>query len=177
MPLVLADQDSVRLLAVEGCAALGKLLEPQDCVAHILPVIVNFSQVYWALIVWYGKKCILYPLGCWFTKFYLPKWNKKTILFNNYKRSTVELHLFQVFCCVIIALGTLSHEHMHGICVYTYRDISCLWSHFVANTMRWCLSCSIWEKERGKKNREVVVPCEIRENCTNCGCRICFDMQ
>ncbi|KAL6534567.1 hypothetical protein OROGR_013242 [Orobanche gracilis] len=40
------DQDSVRLLAVEGCAALGKLLEPQDCVAHILPVIVNFSQVF-----------------------------------------------------------------------------------------------------------------------------------
>lgn len=39
------DQDSVRLLAVEGCAALGKLLEPQDCVLHILPVIVNFSQV------------------------------------------------------------------------------------------------------------------------------------
>ncbi|WVY90250.1 hypothetical protein V8G54_035764 [Vigna mungo] len=39
------DQDSVRLLAVEGCAALGKLLEPQDCVAHILPVIVNFSQL------------------------------------------------------------------------------------------------------------------------------------
>ncbi|PPD83076.1 hypothetical protein GOBAR_DD19991 [Gossypium barbadense] len=29
---------------VEGCAALGKLLEPQDCAAHILPVIVNFSQ-------------------------------------------------------------------------------------------------------------------------------------
>jgi len=45
LTLVLADQDSVRLLAVEGCAALGKLLEPQDCVAHILPVIVNFSQV------------------------------------------------------------------------------------------------------------------------------------
>ncbi|KAL6560819.1 hypothetical protein OROHE_005996 [Orobanche hederae] len=38
------DVDSVRLLAVEACAALGKLLEPQDCVAHILPVIVNFSQ-------------------------------------------------------------------------------------------------------------------------------------
>lgn len=43
---LLSDQDSVRLLAVEGCAALGKLLEPQDCVAHILPVIVNFSQVW-----------------------------------------------------------------------------------------------------------------------------------
>ncbi|RID45430.1 hypothetical protein BRARA_I02160 [Brassica rapa] len=27
-----------------GCAALGKLLEPQDCVAHILPLIVNFSH-------------------------------------------------------------------------------------------------------------------------------------
>ncbi|CAN7127496.1 unnamed protein product [Brassica rapa subsp. narinosa] len=38
------EQDSVRLLAVEGCAALGKLLEPQDCVARVLPVIVNFSQ-------------------------------------------------------------------------------------------------------------------------------------
>lgn len=41
----LSDQDSVRLLAVEGCAALGKLLEPQDCAAQILPVIVNFAQV------------------------------------------------------------------------------------------------------------------------------------
>ncbi|KAK4375533.1 hypothetical protein RND71_006210 [Anisodus tanguticus] len=39
-----ADQDSVRLLAVEDCAALGKLLEPKDCVAQILPVIVNFAQ-------------------------------------------------------------------------------------------------------------------------------------
>ncbi|KAL0760017.1 hypothetical protein Bca101_076167 [Brassica carinata] len=39
------EQDSVRLLAVEGCAALGKLLEPRDCVARVLPVIVNFSQV------------------------------------------------------------------------------------------------------------------------------------
>jgi predicted DNA-binding ArsR family transcriptional regulator len=33
--LLFLDQNSVRLLAVEGCAALGKLLEPQDCVAHI----------------------------------------------------------------------------------------------------------------------------------------------
>ncbi|GJW02005.1 3-epi-6-deoxocathasterone 23-monooxygenase [Tanacetum coccineum] len=39
------DQDSVRLLAVEGCASLGKLLKPENCVAHILPVIVNFSQL------------------------------------------------------------------------------------------------------------------------------------
>ncbi|CAN6873038.1 unnamed protein product [Brassica oleracea] len=38
------EQDFVRLLAVEGCAALGKLLELQDCVARVLSVIVNFSQ-------------------------------------------------------------------------------------------------------------------------------------
>lgn len=43
--ILFADQDSVRLLAVEGCAALGKLLEPADCVANVLPVIVSFSQV------------------------------------------------------------------------------------------------------------------------------------
>lgn len=43
--ILVADQDSVRLLAVEGCAALGKLLEPADCVANVLPVIVSFSQV------------------------------------------------------------------------------------------------------------------------------------
>ncbi|KAI9200260.1 hypothetical protein LWI28_005021 [Acer negundo] len=54
------DQDSIRLLAVEGCGALGKLLEPQDCVAHILPVIVNFSQIDGLnqlrnKYVWFGK--------------------------------------------------------------------------------------------------------------------------
>jgi hypothetical protein len=41
-----SDQDSVCLLVVEGCAALGKLLEPQDCVSHNFQVIVNFSQVH-----------------------------------------------------------------------------------------------------------------------------------
>jgi hypothetical protein len=40
-----ADQDSVRLLAVECCASLGKLLERQDCVTHVLPIIISFSQV------------------------------------------------------------------------------------------------------------------------------------
>ena len=39
------DQDSVRLLAVENCASLGKLLTQQDCVASVLPVIIGFSQV------------------------------------------------------------------------------------------------------------------------------------
>eukprot|EP00850_Spirogloea_muscicola_P022421 SM000293S10922 [mRNA] locus=s293:9990:14172:- [translate_table: standard] len=38
------DQDSVRLLAVEDCSAIGKLLDKQDCVASVLPVIINFSQ-------------------------------------------------------------------------------------------------------------------------------------
>ncbi|CAI7839034.1 unnamed protein product [Closterium sp. NIES-54] len=38
------DQDSVRLLAVEGCAAVGKLLEKKDCISSILPVILSFAQ-------------------------------------------------------------------------------------------------------------------------------------
>jgi hypothetical protein len=38
-----SEADVVCLLAVEGCAALGRLLEPQDCVGPILSVIVNFS--------------------------------------------------------------------------------------------------------------------------------------
>lgn len=44
------------MLAVEGCAALGKLLDPQDCVGHILPVIVNFSQV---LLELYGFDLVM----------------------------------------------------------------------------------------------------------------------
>lgn len=40
-----SDQDSVRLLAVEVSASLGKLLEPEDCASQILPIIVGFSQV------------------------------------------------------------------------------------------------------------------------------------
>ncbi|KAL3654179.1 hypothetical protein CASFOL_003860 [Castilleja foliolosa] len=39
------DEYSLRLLAVEVCAALCKLLEPHGCVADILPLFDNFSQV------------------------------------------------------------------------------------------------------------------------------------
>jgi hypothetical protein len=60
----IADQDSVRLLAVEGCAALGKLLEPQDCVSHILPVIVNFSQV-WLMLLIRINQLFLLSLNLW----------------------------------------------------------------------------------------------------------------
>ena len=42
---VSADQDSVRLLAVEGCAAIGKLLEKSDCEATVLPIILSFAGV------------------------------------------------------------------------------------------------------------------------------------
>jgi hypothetical protein len=31
--------------SAEGCAPFNKLLEPPDCVAQVLPVIVDFSQV------------------------------------------------------------------------------------------------------------------------------------
>jgi hypothetical protein len=68
-----ADQDSVRLLAVEGCAALGKLLEPADCVTNILPVIVDFSQVRCVLNpcsylqVTVDKNPLVHCFACWFT--------------------------------------------------------------------------------------------------------------
>lgn len=39
------DRDSVRSLAVEGCTAFCKLLEPQDRVAYILPLVVKLSEV------------------------------------------------------------------------------------------------------------------------------------
>ncbi|KMZ63287.1 hypothetical protein ZOSMA_41G01310 [Zostera marina] len=39
-----AHQDSVRLLAVEGSADLGKMLEPEDCIKKILPAMIDFSQ-------------------------------------------------------------------------------------------------------------------------------------
>ncbi|CAH8382293.1 unnamed protein product [Eruca vesicaria subsp. sativa] len=45
------EQDYVRLLAVEGCATIWKFLDPQDCVAHILPVIASFSQVMCRLLL------------------------------------------------------------------------------------------------------------------------------
>uniref|UniRef100_A0A0D3CD66 Phosphatase PP2A regulatory subunit A/Splicing factor 3B subunit 1-like HEAT repeat domain-containing protein n=1 Tax=Brassica oleracea var. oleracea TaxID=109376 RepID=A0A0D3CD66_BRAOL len=66
------EQDSVRLLAIEGCTALGKFLEPQECVARILPVIVNFFLTInlggcgtWLPISYmnFVRKWVLIPLG------------------------------------------------------------------------------------------------------------------
>ena len=44
-----ADQDSVRLLAVECCGPLAKLSGKEGVVTHILPVVQKFSQVPLAL--------------------------------------------------------------------------------------------------------------------------------
>jgi serine/threonine-protein phosphatase 2A regulatory subunit A len=33
------DQDSVRLLAVENCVAIGKMLTPEENILHVLPVV------------------------------------------------------------------------------------------------------------------------------------------
>lgn len=41
----LADQDSVRLLAVEGCGAFAQALSKEDCVGRLLPVVQKFAQV------------------------------------------------------------------------------------------------------------------------------------
>ena len=40
-----AEQDSVRLLTVEGCGPLARLLNKEDAVRSILPIVQSFSQV------------------------------------------------------------------------------------------------------------------------------------
>jgi hypothetical protein len=45
LPLCLADQDSVRLLAVESCGAFAAALSKDDCSASLLPVVQKFAQV------------------------------------------------------------------------------------------------------------------------------------
>jgi len=54
----------VRLLAVEGCGAIGKLLDKQDCITSILPIIISFSQVHFARFVYYSVLFRLYFLDC-----------------------------------------------------------------------------------------------------------------
>ena len=39
-----ADQDSVRLLAVEACGPLARLLNKGESVQHVLPIVKKFSQ-------------------------------------------------------------------------------------------------------------------------------------
>ena len=40
-----ADQDSVRLLAVETCGPLARLLNKSESVQHVLPIVQKFAQV------------------------------------------------------------------------------------------------------------------------------------
>lgn len=42
---VAADQDSVRLLAVESCGAFAAALSKEDCASSLLPVVQKFAQV------------------------------------------------------------------------------------------------------------------------------------
>lgn len=44
-----AEQDSVRLLAVEGCGHFARLLKREDSIASILPVVQRFALVYYLL--------------------------------------------------------------------------------------------------------------------------------
>ena len=46
-----ADQDSVRLLAVEACGPLARLLNKGESVQHVLPIVQKFAQVCCALLV------------------------------------------------------------------------------------------------------------------------------
>ena len=45
-----ADQDSVRLLAVETCGPLARLLNKSESVQHVLPIVQKFAQVRSALL-------------------------------------------------------------------------------------------------------------------------------
>jgi hypothetical protein len=51
-----ADQDSVRLLAVEGCGPLARLLNRDDTMLCIIPVVKKFSAVR-SLLFWADRKC------------------------------------------------------------------------------------------------------------------------
>lgn len=43
--VLIADQDSVRLLAVETCGPLARLLNKNDSVHLVLPIVQKFAQV------------------------------------------------------------------------------------------------------------------------------------
>ena len=43
--LIFADQDSVRLLAVESCGAFAQALSREDAVVQLLPVVQKFAAV------------------------------------------------------------------------------------------------------------------------------------
>ena len=46
LPLIdTADQDSVRLLAVDSCGPLARLLTRDESAAHVLPVVQKFASV------------------------------------------------------------------------------------------------------------------------------------
>jgi hypothetical protein len=47
--LLVADQDSVRLLAVESCGAFAAALSKEDCASSLLPVVQKFAQVCYML--------------------------------------------------------------------------------------------------------------------------------
>ena len=43
--MLLTDQDSVRLLAVDSCGPLARLLTRDESAAHVLPVVQKFAAV------------------------------------------------------------------------------------------------------------------------------------
>ena len=40
-----ADQDSVRLLAVQCCGSLARTLNPAECQSTVVPIVQRFAQV------------------------------------------------------------------------------------------------------------------------------------
>lgn len=51
-----ADQDSVRLLAVEACGPLARLLTKAESVQHVLPIVQKFAQASLCIFVVEGLR-------------------------------------------------------------------------------------------------------------------------
>ncbi len=47
-----ADQDSVRLLAVQCCGPLARTLSKSECLSSVVPVVQRFAQVSFT-ILWF----------------------------------------------------------------------------------------------------------------------------
>lgn len=64
----------MRFLAVEGCAALGELLEPADCIVNILPVIGQVMAEILEVFNWWQQQDGYQPHELYYAKNYPYAW-------------------------------------------------------------------------------------------------------
>jgi hypothetical protein len=58
-----ADQDSVRLLAVQCCGPLARALSKSECLTSVVPVVQRFAQV--SFMNTYAMIFFSYPANCY----------------------------------------------------------------------------------------------------------------